>query len=62
MHLPIKPEHFGRWLLLFEETAAETLPDGLATKAIARARHMAKSFAAGIFPFVDKDGRPSRKP
>lgn len=62
MHLPVEPEHFTRWLALFEETARQTLDATLAEKAIGRARHMSVSFQAGIFPFKDEDGRPSRLP
>ncbi len=60
--LPVKPEHFTRWIALFEETARGTLDAELAKKAIGRARHMAVSFQAGIFPFKDEHGRPSRIP
>ena len=62
LQLPIEPEHFSRWVALFEETAVETLPPSLAGKAIERARHMSTCFQSGIFPFTDKDGRPSRLP
>ncbi len=61
-HLPVEPEHFARWMALFEETARETLDADLAEKAIGRARHMSASFQAGIFPFKDEHGRPSRLP
>ena len=60
--LPVEPEHFARWIALFEETAHETLRPELAKKAIGRARHMSASFQAGIFPFKDEAGRPSRLP
>lgn len=60
--LPVEPEHFTRWLELFEETTRATLPAAYAAKALAKAQHMAESFKAGIFPFIDKDGRPSRHP
>ncbi len=60
--LPVKPEHFSRWLALFEETAKEALDGEYAEKAIAKARHMAASFQAGIFPFKDANGKPSRIP
>jgi hemoglobin len=60
--LPVEPEHFVRWLALFEETARETLDAELAKKAIGRARHMSASFQAGIFPFKDEQGRPTRLP
>jgi hemoglobin len=62
MRLPVETEHFERWLELFEGTARETLSPELAEKAIERARHMATAFQAGIFPYVGKDGRPSRLP
>jgi len=60
VQLPVKPEHFARWLALFEETAREMLEPTLADKVIAKARHMAESFQAGIFPFKDASGRPVR--
>jgi len=60
--LPVGPEHFTRWIALFEETARETLDAELAKKAIGRARHMSVSFQAGIFPFKDENGRPGRLP
>jgi hemoglobin len=49
--LPIRPEHFQRWLGLFAEAAGSELPAPLATAAIDKAQHMAKSFMAGLFPF-----------
>lgn len=61
-HLPVELEHFDRWLALFEETARATLPPDLTGKAIDKAHHVAASIKAGIFPFVDKDGRPARRP
>ncbi len=62
MQLPVEPAHFSRWLELFEKTAQETLSPALAQMAVEKARHMSTSFQAGIFPFKDKDGRPSRVP
>jgi hemoglobin len=62
VNLPLEPEHFERWLSLFDETAKAALPAEYAAKAIAKARHMAESFKAGMFIFVDKDGAPSRRP
>ena len=62
LSLPIKPEHFDRWLALFVVAADTTLPPPAADKAKARARHMIESFRVGLFPFVDKDGKPSRMP
>lgn len=49
--LPIRPEHFERWLGLFAEAAASELPAPQAMAAIDKAQHMAKSFMAGLFPF-----------
>jgi len=60
VQLPIKLEHFPRWVALFEETANETLAPHLAEQVIAKAHMMAASFQAGIFPFKDANGRPSR--
>ena len=62
LQLPVEPEHFSRWMALFEKTAAETLSPALAEKAIEKARHMSMCFQSGLFPFVGKDGRPSRQP
>ncbi len=62
MNLPIELEHFERWLSLFEETAEATLKPEYAAKAVAKARHMAESFKVGIFPFIDKNGQPARRP
>jgi hemoglobin len=60
--LPIEPEHFQRWLELFIESARETLPEPEAKEAIAKASHMTQCFQAGMFPFTDKEGKPSRLP
>ncbi len=49
--LPIQREHFSQWLDLFRPVATETLPPEAASRAIARAEHMAESFRAGLFPF-----------
>jgi hemoglobin len=47
---------------LFREAAKQTMPEGLSSAAIARAEHMAQCFQSGLFPFKDKEGRPSRVP
>jgi hemoglobin len=60
-NLPVELEHFDRWLTLFETTVRSNLPAPHAEKALVKARHMAESFKAGIFPLVDKSGRPSRR-
>ena len=62
MTLPIKPEHFDRWLALFKAAADQTLPPLAADKAKARAAHMVDSFRTGLFPFIDADGKPSKLP
>jgi len=61
-HLPVEPEHFARWLELFKEAATQTLPKAQADQALAKATHMAQCFQAGLFPFKDAAGRPSRVP
>jgi hemoglobin len=60
--LPIEPEHFTRWIELFEDSCRENLPPARAAEAVARARHMSDSFQAGMFPFRTPDGRMSRTP
>lgn len=60
--LAVGPQHFDRWLLLFEQTVIETLAPAQAKIAIAKARMMARSFQAGMFPFKDEYGRPKRAP
>jgi len=62
VNLPIEPRHIEHWLELFTETANATLPTNYAEAAVAKALMMGESFKAGIFPFVDKDGKPSRHP
>ncbi|OAN44806.1 hypothetical protein A6A04_08300 [Paramagnetospirillum marisnigri] len=62
MRLPVEPEHFDQWLEVFQQAAGETLPPPLARSAIARARHMTDSIRVGLFPYRDKDGKPTRKP
>jgi hemoglobin len=49
VRLPVKLEHFDRWLALFEAAAPEFLPPTAAETACARARMMAASFRAGLF-------------
>jgi hemoglobin len=61
-NLPVEPAHFDRWLALFAIATKTHLPPELAEKAMAKANHMAESFKAGIFPFQDAQGKPSRLP
>lgn len=46
--LPIDAVHFDRWLVLFEQAAAETCPPQAAAHFIGRARRIAQSFEYGI--------------
>ncbi len=46
--LPLKGEHFDRWLLLFETTAREIFDGDVAEAFIIRARRIADSFEMGI--------------
>jgi hemoglobin len=62
MKLRFGPEAFGHWLAAFESAAREALPPADADKAIGIARHMARSYEAGLFPFTGPDGRPARTP
>ena len=62
MKLKFEPEAFDHWLAAFESAATDELAPRDAQTAIRVARHMANSFKAGIFPFTDKNGRPSRLP
>jgi hemoglobin len=47
--LPLQPGHFDLWLALFEKATDETLPPAAAEKAMAKARHMARSITVGLF-------------
>lgn len=60
--LPLKPEHFDRWLELFRQAAAEVLPATDAARAVGRAEHMAESFKAGMFSFPAYHGPKIWKP
>lgn len=58
--LKFEPEAFANWLSAFEAAASEALAPTDAATAMRVARHMVKSFEAGLFPFTGPDGRPSR--
>lgn len=62
MKLNFEPEAFGRWIAILESAANDSLAPYDAAKAARIANHMAGSFKAGMFPFKDKDGKPSRNP
>jgi hemoglobin len=55
-------EAFDDWLAVFESAANDELASKDAREAIRIAHHMANSFKAGMFPFTDAEGRPSRTP
>ena len=63
-HLKLKfeVEAFDHWIAVFESAANDALAQEDAAKAIRIARHMAESFRAGLFPFTNADGKPSRAP
>jgi hemoglobin len=46
--LPLKGEHFDRWLLLFEQTAREIFPAEVTEAFLIRARRIADSFEMGV--------------
>lgn len=46
--LPLRGEHFDRWLMLFEKTASEQFSVEIAGLFIDRARRIADSFEMGI--------------
>ncbi|MGM5026943.1 group III truncated hemoglobin [Tardiphaga sp. 862_B3_N4_1] len=46
--LPLKGEHFDRWLLLFEQTAREIFPAEVTEAFMIRARRIADSFEMGV--------------
>ena len=45
----VRPEHFARWLALFQTTALETCPPEIATQFHARAENIARSLQLGMF-------------
>ncbi|PZA13849.1 preprotein translocase subunit TatC [Rhodopseudomonas palustris] len=59
-HLVLKlaPEHFDRWLKLFEATATELFAPELAAEFIIRARRIADSFEMGIATTQGKVATP----
>ncbi|MFG1480672.1 group III truncated hemoglobin [Xanthobacter sp. V4C-4] len=48
--LNLKPEHFTRWVSLFQQTARRVLEPAAADRAIAKVEHMSTCFQAGLFP------------
>jgi hemoglobin len=57
LELPVAPEHFDRWIALFERTASELCPPVAAEHFIDRARRIADSFELGI---AGREGRIAR--
>jgi len=58
MNLPVGPEHFDRWIALFEDTANNLCPPAAALHFSERARRIADSFELGIAARQGKIGRP----
>ena len=56
--LPLRGEHFVRWLRLFEQTAREIFESDLAETFIVRARRIADSFEMGIATTRGEIARP----
>jgi len=56
--LPLKGEHFDRWLKLFERTAREIFDGDVAEAFIIRARRIADSFEMGIATTRGEVARP----
>ncbi|MEO6803543.1 MAG: group III truncated hemoglobin [Granulicella sp.] len=48
IQLPLDPEHFDRWLALFEETAPEVMSPEHAALIIEKSHRIAHNFKAGI--------------
>ena len=48
LQLPLDPDHFSRWLALFEETAREVLLPAVADTVIEKSHRIARNFQAGI--------------
>lgn len=46
--LPVDGEHFDRWLVLFEEVAAEVCPPAAASHFVERARRIAESLELSV--------------
>ena len=56
--LPLKGEHFDRWLSIFEATAREIFTPDVAEGFIIRARRIADSFEMGIATTRGEIARP----
>jgi hemoglobin len=48
LQLSLDPEHFSRWLALFEETANETLSPSHAAIVVEKSHRIARNLQAGI--------------
>ena len=62
MRLKFEPEAFDHWIAMLESAANDCLSARDAAKAIRVGHQMIDSFKVGMFPFTDKDGKPSRTP
>jgi hemoglobin len=52
----VRPEHFERWLGLFQETAQEVCPPDIAALFRTRAENIARSLQLGMFFRADAPG------
>jgi len=52
----VRPEHFERWLGLFQETAQDVCPADIAAMFRARAENIARSFQLAMFFRADTPG------
>ena len=48
LSLPVDPQHFDRWLALFEQAATDICPPKAAAHFVEKARRIADSFEIGI--------------
>lgn len=59
LQLSLDPQHFERWLALFEETAIETLSPDHAATVIEKSHRIAHNFKAGIAHHRSRSTAPS---
>lgn len=57
----VRPEHFERWLELFNETAAEVCPPAAAEAFVGRANNIARSLQLGMFYRAEKYPPPQAR-
>jgi hemoglobin len=55
----IRPDMFDRWLALWRETAAETMPPAEAAAFVEKAERIAESLKLGLFFRIEDGARPA---